>query len=92
MIQPTTENKYRFDMQVSARAMDGRDRSPSRPNRSVTRSAFEILDRWIALASNEPRPKRRSRTTAGGFEGASQMRDLPRELASTEGWKGCCRQ
>jgi hypothetical protein len=92
MIQPGNENKYRFNMQVSARAMGYRDRSLSRPNRSVTRSAFEILDRWIALARNEPRPKQRSRTTAGGFEGASQMRDLPRGLASTEGWKRRCRQ
>jgi hypothetical protein len=28
MIQPATENKYRFNMQVSARAMGSRDRSP----------------------------------------------------------------
>jgi hypothetical protein len=32
MIQPTIENKYRFNMQVSARAMGCDDRSLPQPN------------------------------------------------------------
>jgi hypothetical protein len=35
MIQPTTENKYRFNMQVSARAMGCRDRALAQPNGSA---------------------------------------------------------
>jgi hypothetical protein len=38
MIQPTTENKYRFNMRVSARAMGRRDCSPPQPSGSATRS------------------------------------------------------
>jgi hypothetical protein len=45
MIQPTTENKYRFNMQVSARAMGCRDRSLPQPNGGAARSIFKIFDR-----------------------------------------------
>ena len=45
MIQPTTENKYCFIMQVSARTMGGRDRSLPQPDNSAARSIFKIFDR-----------------------------------------------
>jgi hypothetical protein len=35
MIQPTTENKYRFNMQVSAQAIGCRDRSLPQPDDSA---------------------------------------------------------
>jgi hypothetical protein len=57
MIQPTTENKYRFNMQVSARAMGSRDLSLSQPNGSTARSVFEIFDQWVSLASANRRLK-----------------------------------
>jgi hypothetical protein len=44
MIQPTTENKYRFNMQVSARAIGCRDRSPPQSDDSAARAIFEIFD------------------------------------------------
>jgi hypothetical protein len=43
MIQPTTENKYRFNMLVSARAMGCRDRPLPQPDESAARSIFEIF-------------------------------------------------
>jgi hypothetical protein len=45
MIQQTTENKYRFNMQVSARAIGCRDRSLPQPDDSAARSIFGIFDR-----------------------------------------------
>jgi hypothetical protein len=92
MIQPTTENKYRFNMQVSARAMGCGDRSLAQPNGSVARSVFWIFDQWIALASANRGRKQMAAHNYRRFESASRMRDLPRRLASTEGWKGCFRQ
>jgi hypothetical protein len=44
MIQPTNENKYRFNMQVSARAMGCCDLSPSQRSDSTARSVFKIFD------------------------------------------------
>jgi hypothetical protein len=44
MIQTTTENKYRFNMQVSARAMGTRDRSLPQPDDGAARLIFEIFD------------------------------------------------
>jgi hypothetical protein len=44
MIQTTTENKYRFNMQVSARAIGCRDRSPPQSDDSAARAIFEIFD------------------------------------------------
>jgi hypothetical protein len=44
MIQLATENKYRFNMQVSARAIGCRDRSLPQPDGSAARSVFEIFD------------------------------------------------
>jgi hypothetical protein len=44
MIQPATENKYRFNMQVSARAIGCRDHSLPQPGDSAARSIFEIFD------------------------------------------------
>jgi hypothetical protein len=44
MIQPTIENKYRFNMQVSARAMGCRDRTLPQSDDSAARSIFEIFD------------------------------------------------
>jgi hypothetical protein len=38
MIQPGVENKYRFNMQVSARPMDYRDRLPPQPNEAAALS------------------------------------------------------
>jgi hypothetical protein len=64
MIQPTIENKYRLDMQVSPRVMDCRDRSPSQRNDSTARSVFEILDPWIALTNANHGLKREPRMTA----------------------------
>jgi hypothetical protein len=51
MIQPPTENKYRFNMRVSARAMGCRDRSLPQPNGRTARSTFGIFDQRIALAA-----------------------------------------
>jgi len=44
MIQPTTENKYRFNMQVSARAMGCRDGTLPPPDDGAARPIFEIFD------------------------------------------------
>jgi hypothetical protein len=57
MIQPATENKYRFNMQVSARAMGCRDRSLPQPDGSAARSIFGIFDQRFALADANRRPK-----------------------------------
>jgi hypothetical protein len=50
MIQPITENKYRFNMRVSARVMGCRDRSLPQLNGRAARSIFEISGQWIASA------------------------------------------
>jgi hypothetical protein len=44
MIQRTTENKYRFNMQVSAQAIGCRDHSLPQPGDSAARSIFGIFD------------------------------------------------
>jgi hypothetical protein len=53
MMEARSENKYRFNMQVSARAMGCRDRSPPQPDDSAARSIFEIFEQWIALAGEK---------------------------------------
>jgi hypothetical protein len=77
MIQPTTENKYRFNMQVSARAMGCRDLSLSQPNGSTAQSGFEMFDQWISLASANRRLKQTVAHDSRHFEIASRMRDNP---------------
>jgi hypothetical protein len=89
MIQPTTENKYRFNMQVSARAMGFRDLSLSQLDGSTARSAFAIFDQWILLASANRRLKQRVAHDSRRFESASRMRDNRLRVASTGDWKGC---
>jgi hypothetical protein len=42
MIQPVSENKYCFNMQVSARAMGSRDYSTPQPDDRATRLISEI--------------------------------------------------
>jgi hypothetical protein len=81
MIQPTTENKYRFNMLVSARAMGCRDRPLPQTGRE--RGAIDFRDisngsRW--------RASRRIRQTVAQdcrcFGSASQIRDQSGRLAS----------
>jgi hypothetical protein len=44
MMEASSENKYRFNMQVSARAMGCRDRTLPQSDDSAARSIFEIFD------------------------------------------------
>jgi hypothetical protein len=44
MMEARSENKYRFNMQVSARAMGYRDRPLPQQDESAARSIFEIFD------------------------------------------------
>jgi hypothetical protein len=83
MIQPTTENKYRFNMQVSARAMGCRDRSLPQPDDSAARSISGIFEQWTALVGANRRLKQMVAQDCRCFESASQIRDLPGRLAST---------
>jgi hypothetical protein len=92
MIQPATENKYRFHMQVSARAMGGRDHSLRQPNERTTRSVFGIFERWIVLASAKRGREQMVVHDYRRFEDSSQMRDMAYRSASTGGWRGCCRR
>jgi hypothetical protein len=92
MIQPTTENKYRFNMKVSARAIGCDDRALPRPDDSAARSVFEIFDQCIALAGVNRRLKQMVAHDRHRFGSASQIRDLPRRLASTGGRKDRRRQ
>jgi len=55
MIQPASENKYRFDMLVSARAMGSHPLSSKPGNGAAARSIFEIFDQWIALVGADRR-------------------------------------
>jgi hypothetical protein len=76
MIQPAIENKYRLNMQVSARAMGSsdcsfRDRATVRRARLSGYSTGEL--RWPArIAGCDPRPRR----AAAALKSPSQIRDL----------------
>jgi hypothetical protein len=84
MIQPATENKYRFNMQVSARAMGSRDRSPPATGRQRGTINSGILDQRIALAAANRRLKQMAAQNCC-FASASQIRDPPCRMASTGG-------
>jgi hypothetical protein len=75
MIQPTTENKYRFNMQVSARAMGCPDHSLLQPDDSAARSIFEIFDQRFTLAGVNCRPKQMDAPNGGDVVSYSQIRD-----------------
>jgi hypothetical protein len=53
MLQPASENKYRFDMLVSARAMGSHTLKTGVT--APARSIFEIFDQWIALVGADRR-------------------------------------
>jgi hypothetical protein len=75
MIQPATENKYRFNMQVSARAMGCPDHSLPQPDDSAARSIFEIFDQRFALAGANRRPKQMDAPNGGDVVSYSQIRN-----------------
>jgi hypothetical protein len=66
MIQPTTENKYRFDMLVSARAM-GSPALSSAPGVTAPRHRFSIFKQGIVLTGREPPAETDGRATLPCF-------------------------
>jgi hypothetical protein len=83
MIHVVLENKYRFNMQVSARAMGSRDRSPPATGRQRGTINSGIFDQRIALAAANRRLKQIAAQNCCCFASASQIRDLPGRMAST---------
>jgi hypothetical protein len=83
MIQPTTENKYRFDMLVSAGPMGLACALFCTRGAGAARSIFEIFDQWIALAG----ANRRLKQVAGAkwWRLGRLLRDPTGKLASTGG-------
>src|SRR5271154_1243971 len=84
MIQPTTKNKYRFNMQVSVRAIGSRDRSSPQPT-TARRDRFSRYSTNRVGGKNR-RLKRMAAQHFRCFRSASQIRDcLTAWLRPTEG-------